>query len=195
MNNNRQFVLIDATLESHANFFATDPRFQLWLKAYNNVPDALTFIHQIKLPYSIDVYLAFDNIFDNGLLSEASNHSYSLIQALHDLKTIRNIVVYTTTMSTDDSEIQIRSVIGESRRLREVISVVDLHFFMCQEGIIHFRKQISNCTARKETHLTEILLRNRNDLWGYSEQLMKDQERKLEALQEEHSNKPSEDAT
>lgn len=195
MNNEQNFVLIDATLESHANFFAESPIFQPWLHSYNNIPDALTFIDQIRLECSIDVYIARDNILDDVLSSQASNQTRPLIQVLNDLETIHSVVVFTPTMNTEDSKPHIRSVINDPRLLRKVISVVSLRRFMCTEGINYYDQRIDNCVAKKETHLIEIFLQNRNDLWSYQKQLKEDQERKLEALQEEHSNKPSEDAT
>ncbi|CAF0829605.1 unnamed protein product [Rotaria sordida] len=189
----RYFIIIDETVESQAPFFAQNPIFQTWLRAYNNVPEALKFISQIKLPYSINVYLARDNIFDDGLPSNINGQIPTLIQTLNDLQTVHLVTIFTPNISTD-TQPQIRAVTSYPRLIKDVISVVDLHGYMCLEGTSYFDQEISRCIVTKEAHLTQNLSQNREELMKYLERVHNDRQQILNVIVEEHFNKPSEES-
>jgi hypothetical protein len=189
---NRHFILIDATSESQVPFFEKSSIFQSWLRSYNNIDEALRFISQIPLPYSIHVYMARDNILDDGLLSDTNGQIRTLIQTCCDLQTIHHVSVFCPTINTD-LEQQIRSIIPEPRLIEKVLSVIDLHSDMCLKGISYFSEEITRCKATEEVNLITNFVRNRDELMEYLEKIIADRKRILDAWVDEHSNKSSEE--
>ncbi|CAF3419064.1 unnamed protein product [Rotaria socialis] len=188
----RYYILIDATPQSHAPFFDESPIFQTWLKVYSDVPEALKLISAIKLPYSVKVYLARDNILDDGLRSPIDNKMRTLIQTLSDLKAIHRITVFCPNMK-NGPEVQIRAIVGDPRSIDEVISVDNLRMKMCEEGISHFREQISRCKHGYDTHLLPNFSENMQALMEYLRTIMNERRPEEDALVEQHSNKPGEE--
>jgi hypothetical protein len=190
----RYFILIDATPESQAPFFARSPVFQPWLRSVNNIPEALEFIRQIELPYSINVYLARDNTLDDGLPADTTGEIRTLIQTLCDLDSVLHLTVYCPEINTT-LEQQFRSVIRSPRLIKAVISVVSLHAYMCREGISYFEEEQNRCLATNQAHLTRNLGENIDELMAYLKKLIQDRKKIHETLVEEHSNKPSEESS
>ncbi len=170
----RHHIFLDATLESQAPFLHENGMFNIWLHAYNNVPDALRSIREITLPYSTQVYVARDNILDNVPPLNPNDPTRTLLDTLCDLQTVRHVSVFCPTTNTD-IETQIRSILADKRLLRDVVSVINLHGYMCREGIRHFEEQIDRYTQRNETHLISNLRQNIDDLTEYSRRVMNDQ--------------------
>ncbi|CAF5155378.1 unnamed protein product, partial [Rotaria sp. Silwood1] len=109
-----------------------------------------------------------------------------------DLRTIRHVVIFTPKMSAG-LEQQIRAITPDPRVIKQVISVIDLHFFICKEGICCFQEEMSRCIVTKEAHLIPNLSRNRDELWEYLEKVKNDRQQILDALVEEHYNRPGEE--
>jgi hypothetical protein len=187
----RHFIFLDATQESQAPFFAERPIFQTWLRSYNNVPEALQSISKITLPYSIQVYMARDNILDDGLPSDANGPMRTLIETFCGLRTIQHVSIFCPTVNTD-LEQQIRSIIPDPRLIKNVISAIDLHCYMCTEGITYFREEIRRCRCTKDVHLIPNFQRNIDELMEYLQRVTNDQRPILDALVEERSNQPGE---
>jgi hypothetical protein len=188
----RRHIFIDATLESQAPVFHQNGIFNTWLHSYDNVPDALRSIREITLPYSTQVYVARDNILDNVPPLNPNDPTRTLLDTLCDLQTVQNVSVFCPTINTD-IEPQIRSILPDKRLLRDVVSVINLHGYMCREGIQYFKEEIGHCIVRNEIHLISNLIQNVDDLMEYSRRVREDQKRRLDALQEEYSNKPGEE--
>ncbi|CAF5093326.1 unnamed protein product, partial [Rotaria sp. Silwood1] len=159
---------------------------------FNNVAEVLQFISQIRLPYSINVYLARDNILDDGLPSDINGQTRTLIRTLSDLQTVHLVTIFTPNISTDLLQ-QIRVITPSPRLIKGVISVIDLHGYMCIEGECHFQQEITRCMVTNEAHLIPNLIRNRDELSKYLEKIKKDRQRILDAVVEEHSNRPGEE--
>ena len=188
----RTFILIDATQESQAPFFAQNPAFQTWLKSYNNIPEALQCITQIPLALSIQVYVARDNILDDGLPSPINSQIRNLLDTLCDIESVRHITILCPTISTDLEE-QIRSNMSNPRTLKDVVSIINLHSHMCKEGIQYFQEEQSYCIASPEMNLLPNLQRNMDVLMACWMKAMSDQKKVIDALQEAHSNKPGDE--
>ncbi|CAF3393716.1 unnamed protein product [Rotaria sp. Silwood2] len=189
---NRYFIIIDATLESQAPFFAQNPIFQTWLRAFNNVAEALQFITEIRLPYSITVYLARDNILDDGLPSDINGQIRTILHTLNDLQTIHLVTIFTPNKTSNLLQ-QIRAIISNPRLIKDVISVIDFHAYMCLEGENYLQQEITRCTTTNEEHLIPNLSQNINDLREYLEKITNDRRKILENMIEQHSNKPGEE--
>jgi len=187
----RSFIFLDATLESHAPFFAESPIFKTWLTSYNNIPDALQFISQKTLPYSIQVYIAKDNILDDGLPSDINGQTRTIIETFCDLKTIQCFSVFAPTVNTD-LEQQIRSIISQPRALKDVISVIDLHAYMCREGINYLTEERRRYISTNDVHLIPNLQQNIDELMEYLERVMNDRKKIIDTLIEARSNQPGE---
>ncbi|CAF2612392.1 unnamed protein product [Rotaria sp. Silwood2] len=189
---NRYFIIIDATLESQAPFFAQNPIFQTWLRAFNNVAEALQFITEIRLPYSITVYLARDNILDDGLPSDINGQIRTILHTLNDLQTIHLVTIFTPNKTSNLLQ-QIRAIISNPRLIKDVISVIDFRAYMCLEGENYLQQEITRCTTTNEEHLIPNLSQNINDLREYLEKIKNDRRKILENMIEQHSNKPGEE--
>jgi hypothetical protein len=188
----RHHIFIDATLESQAPFFHQNGTFNTWLHSYDNVPDALQSIKELAVPYSILVYVARDNILDDVPPLNPNDRTRTLLDTLCDIQTVQHVSVLCPTINTD-IEPQIRSILADKRLLRDVVSVINLHGYMCREGIRHFEGQITRYIDRNEIHLISNLIQNLDDLMEYSRRVLDDQKRRLDALQEEYSNKQGEE--
>ncbi|CAF1526132.1 unnamed protein product [Rotaria magnacalcarata] len=188
----RYFIFIDATPQSHAPFFDESPIFQTWLKVYNDVSKALKFISEVTLPYSVKVYLARDNILDDGLRSPIDNQMRTLIETLSDLNVVHRITVFCPNMN-NDPEVQIRAIVGDPRSIDEVIAVDNLPMKMCTEGISYFIQQISRCKHGYDTHILPNFRENMRDLVEYLKTVMNERRPEEDALVEQHSNKPGEE--
>jgi len=186
----KYFIFLDATLESQARFFAETPVFQTWLHSYNNIADALQFISQIPLQNSIQIYMPRDNILDDGLPSDTNGQTRTIIETFCDLRTIRHVSVFSPNINTE-LEQQIPTIISDRRLIRDVISVTDLHPYMCREGIQWFNEEISRCISKNEAHLIPNLQRNIDELMEYLKKTIDDRKPLLEALVEERSNQLS----
>lgn len=188
----RHYIFLDATLESQAPFFAQSPIFQPWLRSYNNIPEALEIISQITLPNSIEIYMPRDNILDDGLPPNPNAQTRTLIETVCDLRTVDHVSIFSPAINTD-LEQQIRNIIPERRLIKTVISVINLHSYMCLEGVTHFQNEIAHCMSTKEFHLIENFEQNIKDLMEYLKQIIKDRKKVLETMEEEYSNKPGEE--
>ena len=190
----RHFIFIDATTESHAPFFAQSPLFQPWLHSYGNVQQALEYISQIRPPYDVEVYLARDNILDDVPSSDTNGPTRTLLQTLCDSTAILHVCIFCPEINTDLLN-QFRKVIPNPRLIKEVLSAVNLHTYICTEGISHFNSQITRLLGTEEIHLIPNLVRIRDELMAYLKRLLDNQKQKIDDMVEAHSNKPSEESS
>ncbi|CAF1214446.1 unnamed protein product [Adineta steineri] len=187
----KHHVLIDATQESHAPFFARNDNFNSWLHSYDNVFEALKFINGIELPYSTEVYIARDTIYD-PISSELN--APTLIKTLGDLQSINHISVYSPNNDIG-LEQQIRSILPDKRQLKKVISVINLRTLMCEEGRAYLTEKICHCIANEEINLIPNYQQDINRLTDYYNEIFAHQRLRIDALVEEHFNRPSEEVT
>lgn len=181
----RHFVLIDATLESQAPFFAQSSMFKTWLHSFNNIPEALQYISEIAAPYSIEVHMASDHILDDGL-TDASGQQRTVIQTFCDLQTIRNISIFMPVTGVDLDH-QIFTLIRSSKSIKNVVSVANLHHYMCTEGIHYFTEEIQHRIGTNDVHIVPDLQGHRNELMKYLEHIIDRQNKTIEALTNELS--------
>ncbi|UJR37141.1 hypothetical protein I4U23_029851 [Adineta vaga] len=184
----KHFVLIDSTPESRALAFANDSKFQSWLRTYTDVSEALQFLSTITLPYSIQIFLARDNIYSPGLPSETNGRSLTLLQTLCGLQAIHHISVFSPDIS-ESVIIQIRSLFSNQQIIKEILSVNELHSYLCCEGINYFQQQITHRTTTQEFHLIRNFRRNRAELIRGTYQDHTEQGQHLQVLEDEYSDK------
>jgi hypothetical protein len=187
----RQLVLIDATQESIARSFAQNPIFQTWLNCYDDIEEALKFINRITLPYSINVFVARDNIIDEVQLPGTNGPTRRLLQIFCDLETILHVTILCPDSDTDLEQV-IRGHIISPRMLNDPVSKNDLQIYICTEGIKYLNEQIWR-TSTNEIHLMSNLRKNLYELMEYLNKLMNDQKPMLDAIEEKYSNKPGEE--
>lgn len=185
----QHFVLLDATLESQATFFAKDSRFTCWLRSYDKISDALDFIATVTQQNSIEIYVARDNILDAVQLP--NNAPRQLIDIFSDSMTINHVTIFTPSINID-VERQIWSLIRDRRLIKKIIPVINLHGYMCTEGTQYFDSEINVAIRNRTTHLTRNLQQSSDDLLKYFNELKENQRRIIENMQEAHSNKPGE---
>jgi hypothetical protein len=188
----RHFVFIDATRESLARSFAENPIFQTWLHSYDNIQEALEFINGINLPYSIDIYVARDNILDEVLPSGTNGPIRTLLRTFCDLRTILHVTIFCPNLNTDLVQ-QARSIITDPRMLKDAISIMNLHSNICKEGIQYWGEEITRCIRTNEIHLISNLQRNIDELMEYSNRITNDRRKMIDTMEEAHSNKLGEE--
>ncbi|CAF0888436.1 unnamed protein product [Adineta ricciae] len=170
----KHYVLIDTDLESQAAVFRNNPVFQGWLRAYDDTAQALDFILGIDAPYSIEIFLARNDVFLDGLPSETNSRMRNLLQTLSDLQTVHHINVYSPNVDIE-LRVQLTSILADKRVLRNTLAVIDLHVYMCIEGISYFKNLISYCKLKKELHLIANFQRSVDDLHRHLDQVCTDQ--------------------
>ena len=182
--------MIDATLGSQAPFFAQNSMFKTWLRSFNNIPEALQYISEITVPSSIEVYMASDHILDDGL-TDASGQKRTLIQTFCDLQTIRHVSIFVPAISVELDH-QILTLIPQPRSLKNVVSVANLHHYMCTEGIYYFTEEIHYRIGANDVHLIPNLQEHRNELMKYLEHVINGQNKMIEVLTNAPSNQLNE---
>lgn len=187
----KRIIFLDATPESKALQFKENPLFSLWLHCFNNISDGLKFIDQNPLSRGTDVYLARDNIYDNVSSESNASSMRPLLKLLEDLPAIRHVIIFSPP-PIDDNEVEINTILDQSRVLDDVISIDNLQCHMCTKGIGYLQRLIEHHTKTEAVHLTENVMQNIIDLRKHLETLIDEQRQRLDPIQTEHSNKPGE---
>ncbi|CAF0992312.1 unnamed protein product [Adineta ricciae] len=184
----KHHVLIDSDLESQAAIIQNIPVFKGWLRAYNDIKQALDFILEIEAPYSIEIYLARNDVFNDGLPSETNSRMRNLLQTLSDLQTVHHINVYSPNVDIE-LRAQLTSILDDKRVLRNTLAVMDLYVYMCNEGISYFKGLISYCKLKNELHLIAIFQRSVDDLHSHLDKVCTDQRRRNQSLIADYGDK------
>jgi hypothetical protein len=187
----RQLVLIDATQESIARSFAQNPIFQTWLNCYDDIEEALKFINRITLPYTINVFVARDNVIDEVQLPGTNGPTRPLLEIFCDLETILHVTILCPDSDTDLEQV-IRGHIISPRMLKDPVSKNNLHSYICTEGIQYLNEQIERARTN-EIHLMSNLRQNLDELMKYFIKVIDDRKPILDAIEEKYSNKPGEE--
>lgn len=190
----KYIVFVDATFESHVPFFRQSNLFNSWLQTFDNMSEFLRFIKQITKPYSLEIYIARDHILDDGLPTSNNGPAQTLIETFCRLKTVQHVSIVLPELN-DDLEQQYARLIPDPRLIKDIISTVNLHSSMCSRGINHLQQEIIRCQQNQEIHLIENLIQNIDDLKDYLGEIINDQKRRLEPVQEAYSNKSSEEVS
>ena len=182
-------VFIDTSPTSPVLTLTNNPLFNRWLHAFNNIPQALDFLIANSRPYATDVYVAKDDILENGLAQPNGGPMRTLLETFDHLQSIRHIVVFSSE-NVDEIHVQILSILNDKRLLKKTIRVNDLECHLCKAGIEYLQEVIDHYVETEQTHLTEDLQQNIRDLEGQLRRHRDDQERRLQDLQEAHTNRP-----
>lgn len=181
-------VFIDTSSTSPVLTLTTNPLFNTWLHAFDNIPQALDFMTARPLPYATDVYVAKDDILENGLPQPNGGPMRTLLETFDDLRSIRHIVVFSSE-NVDAIHVQILSILNDKRLLKKTIRINDLQCHLCKAGIEYLQEVIEYYVDTEQTHLTDNL---QQDIRGLEDQMRRhrdDQERRLRDLQEAHANR------
>ena len=187
--NRRRVVFIDTTPNSQALQFRENPLFNSWLQSFNNIPAALTFIQQNPSPYATDVYLAKDNILDDGLPEPLNGRMRTLIRTLDELQSIKHITVFTSDKPTDIS-VEIRCILSTQRTLEDVIPTDNLECHMCRKRMGYLQQSIDDYIDTEEAHLIDNILRDITDLHEHMGRLINNLRQRVDPILETHSNRP-----
>lgn len=188
MTQSRHLVLIDTRDTSLADSFAGDGRYQPWLKSYNNMDDALSFISRIPNECSAEVYVSEANLSARIRMPNTSQMAHSLVQMFSELDTIDHITVFCPNVRC---EVDIRALNGVSKRLFKIpCSEMTLPARICTDGISYLGEQITLHREREETHLIRNVQDNITELMKHLDEILRSRNQILNSWQDSHSNKP-----
>lgn len=182
-------VVIDTSSTPLMLALRADPLFNRWLNIFTNIPDALNFITARPLPYATDVYVAKDDILENGLPQPNGGPMRTLLETFDELQSIRNIVVFSSE-NIDTIHVQILSILTNKRLLKRTVRVNDLHCHLCKAGLEYLQEVIDYYLENEQMHLTEVLQQDMRALEDRLRRLRNDQEQRLNTVQKAYSNKP-----
>jgi hypothetical protein len=190
----RTHILIDATPGSQVPLFDQNPVFQRWLHCFSTIDAALEFINKITRPYTIQVYLARDNLLDNVPSISINGPPRTLIQTLTDLITIHHVRVFCPTVDADSLQ-QILNATIDPRLMDPACSVIDLPCCICSNGITYFEQEITRNIFLQQENLLPNIQETIGQLMKYLQTSIDERRTLIENLEEARFNQLGQEAS